>query len=728
MGGYASSAVVAASTSPTGDFDYRKHLLLQVKQQAYREETKEPDCSVTIRDPKCEKGILRAGIAHKSGLIVTIWDLWQVALKEHADEKCMGWRKLDEEGKLEDEYTWENFHSVGETVDMIISGLASLGVKSCTNVGIFSRNRPEWTKVMIGTQGLAARTVALYDTLGDEALEHILKQAEIQVLFTEKNKLVKLMQLLKITNGNLVSDIIVFDYQEKYGNREDALTEGLVQEYCDINVQLQGFTAFLKSGKKDPNECVIQPKGDDLCNIMYTSGTSGMPKGVMLSNIGVLCAVASASDRLEKLIDPNEQDIHFSYLPLAHIFELMVEIFCIHIGAAIGFGCGNIKKLAEDLTALRPTVFIGVPRIYGKFFEKFWAQVSQGNFLKKKIANDAFKTSTVYIRDNVRSGFYDTVLWNKVATKMGLNRCRVTITGAAPMPGYLMEFIKLVTSCPMLQGYGLTETTATGALSLPEDSTVGHIGVPPIACEIRLKDVPEMNYLHTDTCIVDEKELPTPRGEIEIRGEVVFRGYYKMKEKTTEVLDQSGWFSTGDIGRINPNGTISIIDRKKNIFKLSQGEYIAVEKVENQYMKSASLNQIWVYGNSHKSFIVAVVVPNAMWVIEKLGDMWTSEAVPASDLFNTEFEKLCTDNYAEVKKLVFEDMKQNIGKLKGFEKIRDIHMEVRLDNLLQGFNIENNCLTPSFKLKRPQLLARYTNLLKELYIKNGEAPQQGEKW
>jgi len=728
MGGYGSSASVAASTAPTGDFDYKMHLLRQVKQQAYREETKDSDCSVTLRDPKGEKGILRSGLEYESSFITTLWDLWQISQKEHGDKRCMGWRRLDEEGKLEEKYSWENYISVNKTVGMIVSGLASLGVKGCTNVGIFSKNRPEWTKAMIGIQGLAARTVALYDTLGDEALEHILKQAEIEVLFTEKGKLRKLLQLLKSTTGSRVSDIIVFDYQDKYGNKEDVLTEEDIKDFSAINVQLQGFTSFLKSGKKDLSECIIPAKAGDLCNIMYTSGTTGLPKGVMLSNIGVVCAVASAADRIEKLLNPDDKGTHFSYLPLAHIFELMVELYCVYSGIGIGFGCGNIKKLAQDLNALQPSVFVGVPRIYGKFFEKFWAGVSEGNFLKKKIAKDAFKTSTVYIRDHKRSAFYDQVVWKGVAAKMGLDRCRVCITGAAPMPGYLMEFMKLVTNCPMLQGYGLTETTASGGLSLSEDTTVGHIGVPPLACEMRLKDVPEMNYLHTDTCFVDGKELSVPRGEIQIRGEVVFRGYYKMREKTEEVLDEDGWFSTGDIGRINPNGTMSIIDRKKNIFKLSQGEYIAVEKVENQYMKSPSLNQIWVYGNSHKSFIVAVVVPNAMWVTAKLGDSWTSQAAPASDSFNKDFLAVCTENYDLVKNWVFEDMKGNVGKLKGFEKIRDIHMEIRLDNLLQGFNIENNCLTPSFKLKRPQLLARYKDPLMELYAKNGQAPKQGEKW
>lgn len=314
---------------------------------------------------------------------------------------------------------------------------------------------------------------------------------------------------------------------------------------------------------------------------------------------------------------------------------------------------------------------------------------------------------------------------------MGLNKVKISITGAAPMPGYLMEFIKLVTGAPMVQGYGLTETTASGGISSLDDTTVGHNGVPPMACEIRLADVAEMNYTSADTEKVGDKDVNCPRGEIQIRGTVIFKGYYKMPEKTKEVMTDDGWFCTGDIGRINPNGTLSIIDRKKNIFKLSQGEYIAVEKVENTYGKSAKVNQIWVYGNSYKPKIVAVVVPDALWIAGTvLKDTWDCKAMPATPDWLAAFAKAVEseDVKKKITDLVMEDLKLNTGKLKGFEKIAAIHCEFNLDQLLQGFNVDNNCLTPSFKLKRPQLKARYMTELKALYTGLNLAPKDDEDW
>lgn len=239
-------------------------------------------------------------------------------------------------------------------------------------------------------------------------------------------------------------------------------------------------------------------------------------------------------------------------------------------------------------------------------------------------------------------------------------------------------------------------------------------------------DAPECGYLTTDK--------PYPRGEIQLRGAQMMNGYYKNEEATNKVLNkETGWFSTGDIARINPNGTISIIDRRKNLFKTSTGEYIASEKVENTYLRAGMVGQVWVYGNSFKSFVVAVVVPDAQVLVEKLKESgkWTEEDAKitvATKEYAARFKEVCEANKDLVKKAVLEDMKLYEKELHRFERIKDIFLEFEIDELLQGFNVDNGLMTPTFKKKRPQLLAKYVADVKKMYADNGEPPNDDENW
>jgi len=211
------------------------------------------------------------------------------------------------------------------------------------------------------------------------------------------------------------------------------------------------------------------------------------------------------------------------------------------------------------------------------------------------------------------------------------------------------------------------------------------------------------------------------------------KGYLKNEKATSETL-VDGWLHTGDVGRINPNGTLSIIDRKKNIFKTAFGEYIAVEKIESAYGKANGVGQVWVYGNSFKSFVVGVVVPDALWLKDQLikkghwKDEKEAEPTPATDAFAAKFKEVVEANLEYVTEVVLNDMRTQEKGLKKFERVKDIMIEYNLDNLLQGFNVENNLLTPSFKLKRPILLKKYVEGLQALYTKNGEAPKEDEHW
>jgi long-chain acyl-CoA synthetase len=234
-------------------------------------------------------------------------------------------------------------------------------------------------------------------------------------------------------------------------------------------------------------------------------------------------------------------------------------------------------------------------------------------------------------------------------------------------------------------------------LTPPEVRLTGGVGPTMTCCEMKLVDIPDMNYFSTDK--------PHPRGEICARGPNIFVGYYKAEDKTRECLEPNGWFHTGDVGRLQPDGTVAIIDRKKNIFKLAQGEYVAAEKIENVYGRSPFVAQCFVYGDSLKSCLVAIVVPDPEVVAK-----WAADAKQPNDL-----PALCRG--AALQKAVFDSM-ASIGKeagLKGFELAKAIKLEA------EPFSVDNGLLTPTFKLKRPQLKERFEPDIRALYAAVGEA-------
>jgi long-chain acyl-CoA synthetase len=461
---------------------------------------------------------------------------------------------------------------------------------------------------------------------------------------------------------------------------------------------------------------------------MYTSGTTGVPKGAMLSHRNIVAAVAAADGRFHL----DTTDRHLSYLPLAHIFETAVQCAAYAKGAQVGMFQGNIKLLTADMATLKPTLLCGVPRVFTKFYQKFWAAVSGKSFLARYVAGIAYNTQS----QNVRSGSERSQRWDDkiflreggLRSQLGLDQCKVIITGAAPCPPYLMEFLKVAINCNIIQGYGMTETAAIIAVMYPDDNTTGHVG-PPCACnQVRLEDVPEMNYGHNN-------EDNPKTGEICVKGDNIFVGYFKNEEATKKTI-VDGWLHTGDIGRWNNNGTLSIIDRRKNIFKLAQGEYVAAEKIELVYAKSPAVGQIWVYGNSYKSFILAVVVPNAEYVFKwaTSTNNWPDTSKEGTTLASQEFRNAFNELFqndatkTKAKDFVFASMKEQNHHLFGFEKVKDIIIESTLDGMLAGFTEENQCSTPTFKLRRPYLLNRYVEQLKSSYAANGSNTDENEHW
>jgi len=465
------------------------------------------------------------------------------------------------------------------------------------------------------------------------------------------------------------------------------------EEVQKFGLAIYSWDEFLLLGDNNQYDLPVKKKGD-ICTIMYTSGTTGDPKGVMISNNSIVTLIAGVKRLLESVnVALNVDDVYLSYLPLAHIFDRVIEECFIKHGSSIGFWRGDVKLLIEDIGELKPTIFCAVPRVLDRIYTGLQQKLSAGGILKKSIFGFAYS----YKLNNMKKGskheeaspLCDKIVFSKVKAGLGGN-VRIILSGAAPLATHVQAFLRVVACCHVLQGYGLTESCAGTFVSLPNElDMLGTVGPPVPNVDVCLESVPEMEY---------DALSSTPRGEICIRGDTLFSGYYKREDLTKEVL-VDGWLHTGDVGEWQPDGSMKIIDRKKNIFKLSQGEYVAVENLENIYGLVPDIDSIWVYGNSFESFLVAVVNPNKQAL-----ERWAEEKGVSGD-----FNSLCENPKA--KEYILGELSR-VGKekkLKGFEFIKAVHLDP------EPFDMDRDLLTPTFKKKRPQLQKYYQHLIDNMY-------------
>lgn len=602
----------------------------------------------------------------------TLYEVFQRGARVSNNGACLGWR----EGAAK-QYQWMRYEEALLRAHNFGSGVVALGLKPGPNtfVGVYCQNCPEWVLTEQGLYCYSMVIVPLYDTLGPESCKYIINQAEIALVVCENDA--KCLSLLKDPSPCL--KVLVYLKPVLPTTVELANQKGIKLISFEQVEKLGAGKAFKE----------MPPTPADLCTVCYTSGTTGHPKGVMLTHENI---VADVSATLLQLGDqkPNSSDVMMSFLPLAHMLERICEIAVYMNGGCVGFFSGDVRNLMDDMKTLQPTMTPAVPRLLNRIFDKVQSGLN-GSSLKRFLFNAAINSKEGELKRGIirNNTIWDKLVLRKVQESMG-GRIRLLVVGSAPLAGSVLTFMRCALGCVIVEGYGQTEGVAPCTLTVQGDSTPEHVGPPIPCCAIKLVDVPEMQYYAV-----------SGHGEICIKGTNVFKGYFKEPEKTKEVLDSDGWLHTGDIGTWLPNGTLKIIDRKKHIFKLSQGEYIAPEKIENIYSNSQYVAQVFVHGEGLKSCVVAVVVPD----VENVKYYAAEHNIPGT------LSVLC--NHPEIKALIMQDITL-LGKkagLKSFEQVKDIYLHPDV------FSVQNGLLTPTLKSKRPQLKAYFKPQLEDMYTK-----------
>ncbi|KAJ9550522.1 hypothetical protein OSB04_014567 [Centaurea solstitialis] len=589
--------------------------------------------------------------------IATLHDNFVHAVETYGDNKYLGNR-----------YQWMTYREAGIARLEIGSGLGSC-------VGLYFNNRPEWVIADHACSAYSYISVPLYDTLGPDAVKFVVNHAAVQVIFCVPQTLKNLLRFLpEIPSVHLI--VVV-------GARDDQMASLPPQ----TNVEIVTYTNLQIQGRNYPKS-FCPPKPEDIATICYTSGTTGMPKGAVLSHENLIANVAGQSLRMKFY----PSDIHISYLPLAHIYERAGQILLAYCGVGVGFYQGDNLKLMDDMACLRPTIFFSVPRVFNRLHAGITNAVKSSSVLRQRVFNAAYSAKKQALLSGKNpSAIWDTLVFNKIKGMVG-GRIRYMFSAASPLSPDVLEFLKVCFGCVCVEAYGMTEASCAISFMDESDNLCGQVGSPNPACEIKFADVPEMGYTSADH--------PHPRGEICVRGPTVFQGYYKDEAQTREMIGEDGWLYTGDIGVWLPEGRLKIIDRKKNIFKLAHGEYVAPEKIESIYVNCKFVAQCFVHGDSLKSSLVAVVSLD-----QDVFKAWAAaEGIKYEDL-----RQLCNNPRARAAVLTDMNLAAEKAQLRGFERVKAVTL------VLEPFTMENGLLTPTFKIKRTQAKAYFSKAIEEMY-------------
>ena len=563
--------------------------------------------------------------------------------------------------------TWNQF---SQTVRQVANALVELGVQEEENIGIFSQNKPECLYIDFGAFANRAVTIPLYATSSPAQAQYIINDAQIRYIFVgEQFQYDAAFSVFGFCQS--LQQLIIFD-------------RAVVRDPRDMTSIY--FDEFLETGKGLPNNDIVEERtsrasDDDLANILYTSGTTGEPKGVMLHHSNYMEAFRIHDIRL---VDMTDQDISMNFLPLTHVFEKAWTYLCVHKGVQI---CINLRPVDIQTTIkeIRPTLMCSVPRFWEKVYAGVQEKIAQETGLKKAMMLDAIKVGKIHNIDYLRKGktpplmnqlkykFYEKTVYALLKKTIGIENGNFFPTAGAAVPDEICEFVHSV-GINMLVGYGLTESTATVSCFLNQGYEIGSVGTVMPDVEVKIGE----------------------ENEILLRGKTITKGYYKKAEATAAAIDKDGWFHTGDAGYLKGD-QLYLTERIKDLFKTSNGKYVSPQALETKLAIDRYIDQIAIIADQRK-FVSALIVPVYGFV----------------------------KDYAKEKGIEYKDMEELLQhpKVIGLFRARIdtlqqqfAHYEQvkRFTLLPEPFSMERGELTNTLKLKRPVVAKNYKEVIDKMY-------------
>ncbi|OBA22086.1 acetyl-CoA synthetase-like protein [Metschnikowia bicuspidata var. bicuspidata NRRL YB-4993] len=550
---------------------------------------------------------------------------------------------------------------------------------------MFLGNRAEWVITDLACVAYSITNTVLYDTLGPNASEYILQLVESPVVVASLAHVEAILDLKRSHPQELAALICVVS-MDPLDCRSDAEARALAARARECLVELYDFGQVCGVGRLFPHP-EMPPSPAAVYTISFTSGTTGSkPKGVVLTHETTSAGITFTICNVPRIKD----DVEMVFLPLAHIFERQSLAYTLATGGLCGFPQlnGTPQSLLDDLRVLKPKHMSNVPRVFTKLEAAIKnATIHLDLVVKKTIFSHVVQAKLDrQTSDGVKGthAVYDALFISKVRKLLGFENMEHCITGLAPISPLTIKFMKAALNIGFAQGYGLTELFAGMSFGDPNEKAADSCGAPGVATEIRVRELPDLGYT-----------LDDPRGhmgELQLRGPQIFSAYYKNEEETRKSFDGE-WFSTGDVARIDRNtGRLYIVDRVKNFFKLSQGEYVTPEKIENIYLLCNSiLTQCFVHGDSTQSFLVAIVGVDK----EKAATFLKHVCGFAGAARALDDALLAEINKPENRRLLLQRLNKHVAGLAGFEKLKNLYIEY------EPLTLERDVITPTVKLKRP---------------------------